>query len=325
MSQRPHDALVKRVFSDRENAAAELRVVLPPEITQALDFGTLRLCPGTYVDEALRDLHSDLLYSVELGGREALIYVLYEHQSQVDPFMPFRMLRYLVRVWDEFRREHPQARQLPAVIPVVLHHGASRWTGPTSIHQLIDLRPELLATVREHVPELRMLLDDLGVQTEEALYRRAMSAYGRLALMALRAAGVGALDPEALPLWIAAFHELVGSPKGVEALEPLLRYLVQVLGDDGRDVIDIVANHADDKVKEAYVTLYDRIHNEGREEGRNEGRKEERRVLVLKLVTLKFGSPSEATTRRIAEAGSDELETWAERILFADRLDDLWG
>ncbi len=133
MAQSPHDALVKHAFGDTENAAAELRAVLPQAIVEALDFRTLRVCPGSYVDDALRDLHSDLLYEVQLAGREALLYVLFEHQSRVDPLMPYRLLRYVVRVWEAWRREHPNARKLPAVLPVVLHHGRPRWTGPVRL------------------------------------------------------------------------------------------------------------------------------------------------------------------------------------------------
>ena len=63
VTKTPHDALFKSVFQQPENAAAELQHVLPPEHVAAIDWSTLKLEPGSYVDEALADQHSDLLFS----------------------------------------------------------------------------------------------------------------------------------------------------------------------------------------------------------------------------------------------------------------------
>jgi hypothetical protein len=51
-----------------------------------------------------------------------LLYMLVEHPSSPDPFMPLRLLRHIDRILDRYRRDHPGARHLPAVIPVVLSH-----------------------------------------------------------------------------------------------------------------------------------------------------------------------------------------------------------
>jgi hypothetical protein len=220
----------------------------------------------------------------------------------------------------------------------VLHHGKAGWTGPRGLHELIDLEPDLLEAVGVHVPQFQLVIDDLGALSDEALYRRAMSAYGRLVLWSLRSASDGRrLRPESLHLWARALRELGHAPNGREALETVFRYLVQVLGEGGREVIDVLAESADEAVKEAYVTLYDEILEEGRKRGREEGlhlgreeglhlgREEGRRALVLKQLTLKFGPPSEATRRRVDLATAAELEAWAERILGATELEEVWG
>ena len=78
----PHDHLFKLVFARPEEAAAELRSVLPEAIARRLDWHTLRVEPGSFVEPALREQHADLLYSVQLAGRPALVYVLLEHKAQ---------------------------------------------------------------------------------------------------------------------------------------------------------------------------------------------------------------------------------------------------
>ncbi len=103
MSRNPHDALFKHTFSQVEHVAGEVRSVLAPALVAMLDFATLDACPGTFVDEALADAHADLLFSIELAGHPALLYLLLEHQSTVDPLMPFRMTRYMVKIWEGSR------------------------------------------------------------------------------------------------------------------------------------------------------------------------------------------------------------------------------
>lgn len=49
VTKTPHDALFKSVFQQPENAAAELRHVLPAEHVGAIVWSTLKLEPGSYV------------------------------------------------------------------------------------------------------------------------------------------------------------------------------------------------------------------------------------------------------------------------------------
>jgi predicted transposase YdaD len=41
--------------------------------------------------------------------------LLFEHQSSPDAAMPFRLLRYVVRIWERWRRDHPATTTLPFV------------------------------------------------------------------------------------------------------------------------------------------------------------------------------------------------------------------
>ena len=254
MAKNPHDALFKRVFSQTVHAEGELRSVLPAALVAQLDWSTLHLCSGSSVDGKLDDAHSDLLYSVELGGRE-----------------------------DD----------------------------------------ELLSIVRPHVPELELVLDDLSTKDDEELYGRAMTAYARLVLWSLRSARGGSrrLPPGTFALWARAFRELAQAPNGREALETIFRYLNDVLEEDQVDLIEaILAEDIGELAKETYVTLHDKIREEGREQGLEQGQ----RTLLLKQLTLKFGPPSEETRVRVEHATAADLERWAERILTASRIEQVW-
>ena len=58
-------------------AAAFLIDRLPPEVAARIDWNTLKLEPGSFVDPNLRLSESDLLFSAKADGREIGIYVLF--------------------------------------------------------------------------------------------------------------------------------------------------------------------------------------------------------------------------------------------------------
>lgn len=90
----PHDLMVRAVLSDLAEAASLLQTYLPDEVQQGLNWATLKLAEGSFVDEDLRESESDLLYEVErLSGEDSIwLYLLLEHQSTPDRWMRFRLL-----------------------------------------------------------------------------------------------------------------------------------------------------------------------------------------------------------------------------------------
>src|SRR5512140_41407 len=74
MIPNPHDALVKVVFGKPEHAQGMLRAVVPAVMAEKLDWSTLTLRPGSFVDLALKEQHTDLLYSATWhDGGEVLV------------------------------------------------------------------------------------------------------------------------------------------------------------------------------------------------------------------------------------------------------------
>jgi predicted transposase YdaD len=97
-----HDKLFKSALADPADAVMELRAVLPPALASQLDFSTLTPLPGTFVDEAMRGSQADLLFSVRRANDELLLYVLMEHKSEVDRWTLLQLLRYMVRIWEQY-------------------------------------------------------------------------------------------------------------------------------------------------------------------------------------------------------------------------------
>ncbi len=63
---------------------------------------------------------------------------------------------------------------------------------------------------------------------------------------------------------------------------------------------------------------------EGRAEGRVEGRREGEAEILLRQMERKFGPVSDAHRKRVQQAECDQLLQWAERILIADSVEDVF-
>ncbi len=85
----PHDRLFRRVFGDPKHAGSELRSVLSAEVAAHIDLDHLEPVAVSFVDDNLRQVHSDLLLRTTFDGDDAYLYFLVEHQSSPDDLMAF--------------------------------------------------------------------------------------------------------------------------------------------------------------------------------------------------------------------------------------------
>lgn len=121
------------------------------------------------------------------GGGEALVYVLLEHQSTSDAWMAFRLLGYLVRIWERWLTDQPRTKALPVIVPVVLYHGAQPWSAPLALDALLDIPEAVRPAIAPHVLRFTYLVDDLSEVPDDRLRSRAMTALGRLVAACFKA------------------------------------------------------------------------------------------------------------------------------------------
>ena len=62
----------------------------------------------------------------------------------------------------------------------------------------------------------------------------------------------------------------------------------------------------------------------GLQEGRQEGRQEGERTVLERLLQRRFGALSPEISKKLSEASSTDLENWAEKVLDAETLDDVF-
>ena len=127
----PHDQVFRQTFGQIEVAAGYFRHNLPKELLEHIDLETLERVPDTFVDPELHPSASDLLYTVDWlpdrnsgakdgGTKKLLLYLLLEHKSYADPMTVFQVLRYMVRLWEQYCAEHSRTTKLPPVYPMII-------------------------------------------------------------------------------------------------------------------------------------------------------------------------------------------------------------
>jgi hypothetical protein len=320
----PHDSVFRQVFGVPENAASQLRAVLPPSLAGRLDLGRLARVPCSFVDEALKWRHSDLLFTAPLDGRDAFVYVLVEHQSSADPLMAYRMLRYVTRIWDQHLREHPRVRELPAVIPLVVHHGRSQWTGPTQLLELIDLDPAAKQAMQPYLPRFEFLLDDLGAVDARQLLERELTPPALIALLLLKTAPDNPRITAELRPWAGQLRAVLDQPGGGEAFIALLTYIELVSEVPASELRDLAAWLGPD-AEEAYVTTAEMLRAEGRAEGEARSEARWRAEALVEMLTVKFGSLPESVPKSVHAASVSQIKAWAARAVTAETLDQVFS
>ncbi|MEW6747083.1 MAG: Rpn family recombination-promoting nuclease/putative transposase [Planctomycetota bacterium] len=327
MSPDPHDRLTKATFSDPAHAAGELRSVLPREVVESLDFDTLTQYRGEWHDKLLAKRQSDLLFSIQgRGGGQALIYVVVEHKSTLDPMAPLQLLGYMVRLWEAWLAQNPTARQLPAILPVVLAHDLREWRSPRRFGELFGATGEPAGPLAPFLPDFYFFLDDLAAQPDQVLRKREMTPPGKLTLLALRNMR-GERDLfDLLWDWLGLLREASkGSPAG-EVLSELICYILEVRPEtDVSQVERFIAMNVDKSISEPFVSIADHLRAEGRSEGHSAGLLEGKRLLLVQLMTTRFGALPPEFSRRIQTGGHAELDRWAQRILSASSLADVFA
>ena len=323
----PHDALFRRVLGEPEHAASQLRSVLPPALTERLEMDRLTPVPGSFVDEELRWRHCDLLFSTTTsGGHDALVYLLMEHQSTPDPWMAWRMMRYVMRIWDRYRTEHPTRATLPLVVPVVVYHGRVRWRRATEVGELVDLDPAWAADpgTAELVPRFRFLLDDLSVVDEKMLRARPLTAPARVTLFLLGRATAPGLA-RALAEWVVDLRAVLDRPGGRATFEALMTY-IQLVADGSAESLRPVLEDVGPDAEEAYVTIAEQLRAEGEARGEARGtalgEARGRAAALLQLLELRFGPLPAATADTVRAAPVERVETWTAQVLTAATLRD---
>ena len=218
-----------------------------------------------------------------------------------------QVLGYMHAIWARIHRDHLRTRLLPPILPLVLHHGRQRFTGPTSLRALLDLRgvPAALVALQ---PDFTFLLDDLADQTEEQLQERVGSTFAQLALLSMQhLRGADPATAEAvLRGWASLTERLATAKNGQDDLLTLFSYILQI-GVLPEERVDTVLNEITPRSSHAMLTTAQQIARRVNRENGPKWLKQGQAKLLLRQLEKKFGPLQKVIVARIRRADSEQL------------------
>jgi hypothetical protein len=148
--------------------------VLASDLASQIDYKQIKNLNRTFILDDFRKREADLVFEAPFADKdsphEVIIYILIEHQSTIDPTIPFRLLFYMTQIWDMQRREWENKNlslhqwKFYPILPIVFYTGSQRWELPSGIHQLMDLPDSLEKFIPHHET---LYLDLKTVKPEE--------------------------------------------------------------------------------------------------------------------------------------------------------------
>ena len=246
------DKSIRRLLQDPEFVRG-LVAIIAPELVPLLDFSRGAQHNRSFISDALRERESDVLLRVPFqeatDSEELLIYILIEHQSTVDPTMGFRLLSYMMEIWQEqwrlLQSETGERRRLDPILPIVFYTGEGQWTSPLSLTTIMEV-PEVLA---RFVPTFDTLFLGVNAVAPEILTQQGHPFGWLLSVLQKEKAGKSEIS-EALVAAVSALSEL--DETQASQVRQALLYFIQLIvhrrsADEREDLIEVIKRHSRDE------------------------------------------------------------------------------
>jgi predicted transposase/invertase (TIGR01784 family) len=277
-SSNHHDIFVRSIFSGLEESKEFFRVTLPSKIVDLIDLDQLEDIQESFIDEELKESRTDKLYRIPLkNGKEVFTYLLFEHKSYIDPNIYTQILSYLSEIYQWQKKNN---KKYSPVIPFVFYHGEKGWNLGREFLDAFELSNEE-EILQEYIPNFSIHLYHLKSDDPD-FPTKLLSLKLRLRILQhIRD------NPEtfanALRQTIRDLKQEKLEWKRVAILKVILYYLDSARK-DADQFLDVEFYR---EVEEEFMTILEKIKEEGIEKGIEKGKLEDARLMK------EYGDPIE--------------------------------
>ncbi|RKU30300.1 hypothetical protein C6497_04895 [Candidatus Poribacteria bacterium] len=315
--------------------------ILARELAEQLDFNQARIENRSIVDDTLRDLVGDMVFTVPFRdtteASELTIYILIEHQSTVDQLMGYRVLSYMCQIWHEQLTEQKKTEvpkrewRLRPILPIVFYTGTQRWKIPISLTTMMDI-PAMMASF---VPTFETLF--LGVKDEDIdKFTEVDHPFGWLMTVLQKENADESSMQEALAVALTHLESLAyDNPELHNHALLYLYFLVFFRRPDAEqaELRQLIQSQTQDKeVENIIMTGAEALIQQGFEQGEKRGEKrgiekgeiQAKREFLLKLLELRIGAVPDTVIQKISRIRSlSRFDFLLEQVATAEKIDDI--
>ena len=249
-------------MSDIETAKDFFRNYLPEELLKLIDLDNISVDKDSFIEKELGEYFSDILYRINLLGKESYIYFLFEHKSYNYKKISLQLLEYMIKIWN---LKVKQRKTLPIIIPIVIHHGKIKWNVGLNLSDILEEIPEEL---KKYIPNFEYILYDLTIFEDKDIR-------GHVKLRIFLEILKYIFSEEELPIKLKEIfelsEELAKEDKEEEYFEALVKYILNAQEKlDLKDLAEIARESSIER-SERIMTAGERLLNQGVELGLQQG------------------------------------------------------
>ncbi|TSJ80100.1 MAG: Rpn family recombination-promoting nuclease/putative transposase (plasmid) [Candidatus Cardinium sp.] len=257
VADKPHDTVFKNTFCNKEAMLDFLAANLPSDLLVKIDKENLELTNKSFVDPVGRRGESDLVFKTNINGKEGYLYILCEHQSIEDAYMPLRFMEYNVQLLRQHLKEKGNG-PLPVILNICIYNGNKPYKGSNSLLSMFA-DPELARSCMFD----KFHLVDLYSTSEDELLSYKKAAF---AAMVLKQGIYRSFNQ-----WFANHIDLIVDlleKDYISYADQVFLYILQV--DNHPDLLETI-KQSNPKLKEIAMSVAERLRQEGEQKGRQEG------------------------------------------------------
>ncbi|OHD11212.1 MAG: hypothetical protein A2086_08385 [Spirochaetes bacterium GWD1_27_9] len=304
-----HNNFFLQLLSKKQNAIDFLRISLPKEIFEQIDFDYLDFDKETHILPKLKSSMKDLVVKTKLKNKKEVdFYLLLEHKSTIDNDKPkdlfIQIFKYIFNITFE---DYKNNKELRLVIPLVFYHGQKEWKIPSNFKDIFEVDESL----KKHLIDFNYILfntkDNPSIDKE--IINNIHLYSGLIALKTI-------YDEEYKSLLeIIRLFYIYDKFKSMEELEIIIYYISLVKNIDKNKFENITKELFEKlEVEDPMVTFLDAI----KTESKIEGEILDKQKTLIRQLSKKFGITENEKTIINNCSDAEKLDNALDEILFAE-------
>ncbi len=254
---------MKSLLGDIEVAREYFEAFLPETIKKIIDLSRLDHSPHSFISEDLKETQADIVFKCplleEYGEQELYLCLLVEHRSTTYKYVSIQLGGY---IFDAYRKQLKNKEYpLIPVISFLYYHGSEEWK-PSDMHDLFQLIPP---PIKDYIPLFKFIFENIQDYSDDQI-RQLGSGLFTSALLTQKYSD----RPDLLLERFRQIFSILGSWKGRNLFNSLIVYYIELV-EVGKEELNLLAEQIPKIMKTEFVSLADRLREEGREEGMERG------------------------------------------------------